>query len=44
VISGWDDPFAFPCTAVAVHYRVDTEEHLDFIKEVILLSLRGGPN
>jgi hypothetical protein len=44
MVTGPDDPFAFPCTGGMVNYRVDTEEHLHFIKEVILQSLRGSPN
>jgi hypothetical protein len=47
MISDADDPFAYPCidaTVVALNYRVDTETHLDFIKDVILQSLRGGLN
>jgi hypothetical protein len=31
-------------TGTLTTYRVDTETHLEFIKDVILLSLRGGPN
>ena len=37
------DPFGFPCTVGALQYRVDTESHVRFIKEVILQSLYGGP-
>jgi hypothetical protein len=46
MMSAFEDLFAFPCTdnVGALNYRVDTETHLDFIKEVILLSLHGGPN
>jgi hypothetical protein len=47
MVSPPEDPFAFPCvngTNGWLSYRVDTETHLDFIKEVILQSLRGGPN
>ena len=36
-----EDPDDPPCTGGALHYRVDTESHLAFIKEVILQSLRG---
>jgi hypothetical protein len=38
------DPFGFPCTVGALQYRVDTELHVTFIREVILQSLFGGPN
>jgi hypothetical protein len=44
MLSPPEDPFAFPCTNAHLSYRVDTETHLDFIKEVIRQSLRGGPN
>jgi hypothetical protein len=46
MISDSEDPFAFPCTdnVAALNYRVDTEVHLNFIEDVILQSLRGGPN
>jgi hypothetical protein len=44
MVSPPEDPFAFPCTNAHLSYRVDTETHLDFIREVILQSLRGGPN
>jgi hypothetical protein len=44
MISGPEDPFSFPCTDIAINYRVDTESHFSFIKEVVRQSLRGGPN
>jgi hypothetical protein len=44
MVSPPEDPFAPPCTNAHLSYRVDTETHLNFIREVILQSLRGGPN
>jgi hypothetical protein len=47
IISEVEDPLLFvtcACTVGALNYRTDTEEHLDFMNEVILQSLRGGPN
>lgn len=48
MIAETEDPVLFTTCAdpslAALHYRVDTKEHLDFIKEVILQSVRGGPN
>jgi hypothetical protein len=46
MISDTENPFAFPCSdnTLALNYRVDTEAHLDFVSEIILQSLRDGPN
>jgi hypothetical protein len=37
------EPFGDPCTVGALQYRVDTDSHVRFIKEVIRQSLYGGP-
>jgi hypothetical protein len=43
-----EDPLRFTTCAdpslAALSYRVDTKVHLDFINDVILQSLHGGPN
>jgi hypothetical protein len=43
-----EDPLRFTTCAdpslAALNYRVDTEVHLNFINDVILQSLHGGPN
>jgi hypothetical protein len=48
MIAETEDPVLFTTCAdpnlAALHYRVDTKVHLDFINDVILESLRGGPN
>jgi hypothetical protein len=47
MVSPPEDPFIPPCANPSnahLSYRLDTETHLEFIKDVILLSLRGGPN
>jgi hypothetical protein len=48
LIAETEDPILFTTCAdpslAALNYRVDTKEHLDFINDVILQSLRGGPN
>jgi hypothetical protein len=48
IISETEDPVLFTTCAdpslAALHYRVDTAVHLNFINDVILQSLRGGPN
>jgi hypothetical protein len=46
ILSEVVDPLLFvTCagTVGALNYRTDTEDHLDFMNEVILQSLHGGP-
>jgi hypothetical protein len=48
MIAETEDPVRFTTCAdpslAALHYRVDTKVHLDFIHDVILQSLHRGPN
>jgi hypothetical protein len=48
MVSEVEDPLLFTTCAdpslAALNYRVDTAVHLDFINDVILQSLHGGPN